>query len=167
MLCINRKCKLFFINQEGKGMRFSSKGRYAIASLIYMAQKNYSEEQITILSIARALGISKIYLEQVFSMLKRAGIVASSKGSQGGYRLAAPPGKITVGKIARAVETSLFEKTGTAVSGMAESIDRAMDELIWERLDNAVASVLDQVTLLDLADKSTGFSNGDHFMFFI
>ena len=78
-------------------MKFSSKGRYAIAALVYMAQKNGNEEQITILAISQALGISKIYLEQVFSMLKRADIVTSIKGAQGGYRLTNPPEEITVG----------------------------------------------------------------------
>jgi len=153
--------------QKGTVMRFSSKGRYAIAALIYMSQKNYTEDQVTIISIAQALGISKIYLEQVFSMLKRANIVTSLKGSQGGYKLSSPPEKITVGDIARAVETSLFERTGATVSEEAIAIDKAMEILIWDKLDNAVALTLDQVTLLELADKATGIDTGENFMFFI
>jgi len=148
-------------------MRFSAKGRYAIAALIYMAQKAYTEEQITIISIAQTLGISKIYLEQVFSMLKRANIVISLKGSQGGYKLNMSPERITAGDIARAVETSLFEKTETSVSKEADSIEKAMDELVWNKLDCAVAVTLDDVTLRELAERSTSIKNGENFMFFI
>lgn len=148
-------------------MRISSKGRYAIAALIYMAQKAYTDEQTTIISIANNLGISKIYLEQVFSMLKRANIVVSLKGSQGGYKLLAAADKITVGDIARAVETSLFEKTESSVSKESESIDKAMESLIWDNLDKAVAAALDGVTLRELAEKATSLKNGDNLMFYI
>ena len=148
-------------------MRFSSKGRYAIAALIYMAQKAYTEEQITIITIAQSLGISKIYLEQVFSMLKRAAIVVSLKGSQGGYKLTRSPDKITVGDIARAVETSLFEKTEKSVGKDAQAIDDAMENLVWGKLDSAISETLDQVTLLELAEKSTSLRNTDNYMFFI
>ena len=148
-------------------MRFSSKGRYAIASMIFMAQNHYTEEQVTVITIAQRLGISKIYLEQVFSLLKRAGLVVSLKGSQGGYRLALSPDKITAWGIARAVESSLFEKTESTVSKEAEAIDRAMGVLVWDKLDQAVALALDGVTLLELADQSTGYNSGDNYMFFI
>jgi Rrf2 family cysteine metabolism transcriptional repressor len=148
-------------------MRFSSKGRYAAAAMIYMAQQDYTEEQVTVLSISQNLGISKIYLEQVFSMLKRANLVLSLKGSQGGYRLASSPDRITAGDIARAVETSLFEKTENTVAKEAEGIDKAMRTLLWDRLDQAVAASLDAVTLAELAEKSAGYDSGDNFMFFI
>jgi Rrf2 family cysteine metabolism transcriptional repressor len=148
-------------------MKFSSKGRYAIAALIYMAQNNHSDEQVTIISIAQKFGISKIYLEQVFSMLKRAEIVTSLKGSQGGYRLTNSPEKIRVGDIARAVETSLFEKTDATTAKEAQAIDSAMKDLVWDRLDIAVTSVLDSVTLRELAEKAASLDAGDNFMFFI
>lgn len=148
-------------------MRISSKCRYAIAALIFMAQKAYNEEQITIISIAQSLGISKIYLEQVFSMLKKANIVISLKGSQGGYRLSLPPDKINVGEIVRAIETSLFEKTDNSVSKEEASIDEAMKILVWEKLDIVISDILDKVTLRELADKSTSLKSGNNFMFFI
>lgn len=148
-------------------MRISSKCRYAIAALIFMAQKAHNEEQITIISIAQALDISKIYLEQVFSMLKKANIVISLKGSQGGYRLSLPPDKIKVGEIVRAIETNLFEKTDGSVSKEEASIDEAIKILVWEKLDIAISDILDQVTLRELADKSTSLKSGDNFMFFI
>jgi Rrf2 family protein len=148
-------------------MKFSSKGRYAIAALIYMAQKNGNEEQITILAISQALGISKIYLEQVFSMLKRAEIVTSTKGAQGGYRLTSPPESLSVGDIARAVETGLFEKNDSGISKEASPIDKAMEALIWDDLDAALSLVLDRVTLQELVNKAGSFAAGQNYMFYI
>ncbi|MFV0412017.1 MAG: RrF2 family transcriptional regulator, partial [Oscillospiraceae bacterium] len=65
-------------------MKVSTKGRYALAAVTHMAQQHSTGEYITVLSIAERLGLSKIYLEQVFSLLKRGGIVNSTKGAQGG-----------------------------------------------------------------------------------
>ena len=56
-------------------MRISAKGRYALASVIHMAQQHHSGESVTLISISERLGISKIYLEQVFSLLKRGELV--------------------------------------------------------------------------------------------
>ena len=90
-------------------MRISAKGRYALASTISLAQDYAKGEYTTVLSISEKLGISKIYLEQVFSLLKRGGIVNSVKGSQGGYQLARMPQQITLYDVLSAVELSLFE----------------------------------------------------------
>ena len=87
-------------------MRISAKGRYALAAAISMAQQHGTGEYITVISISEKLGISKIYLEQVFSLLKRAGLVTSVKGAQGGYQLSRMPGQITALDLLMAVETS-------------------------------------------------------------
>ena len=76
-------------------MRISAKGRYALAAVISMAQQYHSGEFITLISISEKLGISKIYLEQVFSLLKRGELVTSVKGAQGGYQLARIPRQIS------------------------------------------------------------------------
>jgi len=89
-------------------MRISAKGRYALASVVFMAQQHESGEYITILSISEKLGISKIYLEQVFSLLKRGNIVNSIKGAMGGYQLTRMPQQITVLDVLKAVELSLY-----------------------------------------------------------
>ena len=148
-------------------MRISSKTRYGLAAMISMAQNARQDEQITIISIAEKLGISKIYLEQVFSLLKREGLVISIKGAQGGYRLSTPPDTITAGQIIRAIEVSLFEKTERSVSDEAIAIDKAMDTLIWEPLDEVILQKLSTVTLRDLTDEVQKQQNGGNFMFYI
>ena len=108
-------------------VRISAKGRYGLAAVIYMAKFHQNGEYITILKISEALGISKIYLEQTFSLFKkRAEIVTSIKGAQGGYRLARMPIDITVFEVLSAIETSLFEKT-------EETVENKVSQL-WNQL---------------------------------
>ena len=77
-------------------MKISAKARYGLATMIKLAQLYSREENITVLRLAETLHISKIYLEQVFALLKRAQLVVSTKGAQGGYQLARAPETITV-----------------------------------------------------------------------
>ncbi len=74
-----------------------------------MASNNALGEYTAVISISEKLGISKIYLEQVFALLKRGGIVNSIKGSRGGYQLSRSPRQISLYDILSSVETSLFE----------------------------------------------------------
>lgn len=148
-------------------MRISSKGRYGIAVMIRMAQINDNNEYTSIISIAEKLDISKIYLEQIFSLLKKAELVKSIKGSQGGYKLAKAPDKITAGDILRAIEISLFEKTESSVSKDFMEIDKSAKTLVWDKIDIAVAKALNSVTLKDLVMEADKFKNKDSYMFYI
>ena len=122
-------------------MRISAKGRYALASVVHMAQQR-NGESITLVSISERLGISKIYLEQVFSLLKRGELVTSVKGAQGGYLLSASPGQISVLDVLTAVETGLFDKTEDTVAEKAPEIEFAMRERAFQALDDAVSASL-------------------------
>lgn len=146
-------------------MRISSKGRYGLAAMIYIAQLTATHECVTIIRIAENLGVSKIYLEQVFSLLKRAGLVVSIKGAQGGYQLALAPESITAGTVLRAIETSLFEKAEASVT--ETSIEKVMTTLVWDTLDQTIADTLDQVTLSDLVQEATQYTDGENYMFYI
>ncbi len=148
-------------------MRISSKGRYGLASMICVAQLGSGGDFVTVLSISEKLGISKIYLEQVFSLLKRAKLVTSTKGSQGGYQLAKPSNKITAFDILLAVETSLFEKTEQSVSDKSSEIEKTLNNLIWDEMDNAITGVLKKVTLDDLVIDAESNKSNEQFMFYI
>ncbi|HWT74747.1 MAG TPA: Rrf2 family transcriptional regulator [Mobilitalea sp.] len=148
-------------------MRLSAKSRYALAATIHMAQYNNKNEYITLISISDKLDISKIYLEQVFSLLKRGGIVNSIKGSQGGYQLAEEPQKITVYDILSAVETSLFESTEETIKDKAPEIEAAVRSAVYDPLDAAVKSMLQKVTLYDLVSETDKHKSDQNFMFFI
>lgn len=148
-------------------MRISAKGRYALAAVISMAQQYNNGEYITVISISEKLGISKIYLEQVFSLLKRSGLVTSVKGAQGGYQLTRMPGQITVLDVLSAVESSLFEPTESTVAGKAPDIETAMRLSAFDVLDQAVRQALGQVTLDDLTTEAEKHTKQHAMMFYI
>ena len=148
-------------------MRISAKGRYALASVVSMARQHPRGESITLMSISEKLGISKIYLEQVFSLLKRAGIVTSVKGAQGGYQLSRAPRLVTVWDVLAAVETSLFERTEDTVPDKAPEIEAALRLLAFQPLDRAVGETLRGVTLEDLVAEAEKQTNANAMMFYI
>ncbi len=148
-------------------MRLSAKGRYALAATTCMAQNNGSNEYITLISISEKLGISKIYLEQVFSLLKHGGIVNSIKGSQGGYQLSRIPEQISVYDILSSVETSLFEKAEETIKEKAPGIEAAMSKIIYLPLDSGIKSILQKISLYDLVIEAEKNNPEQGFMFFI
>ena len=148
-------------------MRISAKGRYALAAIISMAQQYQNGESITLISISERLGISKIYLEQVFALLKRGELVTSVKGAQGGYQLARSPRQITALDVLSAVETTLFDKTEDTVPQSAPEIEAAIRSDAFDPLDKAVSTTLRQITIDQLVltvEKNKGEGAG---MFYI
>lgn len=148
-------------------MKISVKGRYGLAAMINMASNYDSGEQITVISISEKFGISKIYLEQVFSLLKRGGLVNSIKGAQGGYRLSRMPRQITVFDVLSAVESSLFEKTEETVPNKAPEIEKAMQLSAFDVLDAAVKDTLEKITLDSLLTAIEKHKSKGDFMFYI
>ncbi len=148
-------------------MKISSRGRYGLAAMILMAQSADSSEVITVISISEKLGVSKIYLEQVFSLLKRAGLVNAIKGSQGGYRLSKPYTAISALDILQALEHSLFEKTEESVLKKAADIEQAMQTSVFTVLDEAVEKSLQKVMLEDLVAQAQKLRSDGGLMFYI
>ncbi|KAF1085095.1 HTH-type transcriptional regulator CymR [Sporotomaculum syntrophicum] len=148
-------------------MRISAKGRYALAATISMAEHYQAGEYITVISIAEKLGISKIYLEQVFSLLKRGGIVTSTKGSQGGYQLARMPREITLLDVLSATELTLFEPTEETVSKKAPEIEAAMRLVAFDKLQTALKKAMGSVTLNDLVTEAQKHKTGNSYMYYI
>lgn len=148
-------------------MKISAKGRYALAATIYMADYYKSGDFIAVTNISDRLGISKIYLEQVFSLLKRGDIVSSNKGSQGGYRLARAPQQITLLDILSAVELSLFEPTDDTVNNNAPEIEAAMRLSAFDKIDEALKNTMAGITLSALASEAEKHKPEENFMFYI
>jgi len=153
--------------KRGHCMRISAKGRYALAAIINMAKNHDTGECMTVISISERLGISKIYLEQVFSLLKRGGLVNSMKGAQGGYQLARMPRQITVLDVLSAVELSLFETTEETVPEKAPEIEKAMQLSAFDILDRSVKDTLGKITLSDLVTAAEKHKSDGEFMFYI
>lgn len=145
-------------------MRISVKGRYALAAAIEIARNSGSGENVAVINIAQTLGISKIYLEQVFTQLKKAGIVHAVKGSKGGYQLSKPSAGITAWEVLAALESALVEPVESTVGENAPEIETAMKELVFQPLDTVVRELLSKVTLQDLLDSSEKQKNEQAFM---
>ena len=150
----------------GETMRISAKGQYALAAVISMAQQYNNEEYITVASLAEKLDISKIYFEQAFSLLKRAGLVLSTKGAQGGYKLARMPKQITVLDVFLAVEASLFEQTQKTASDKAPEINKALRLSVFDVLDRSITETLRTITLSDLVNEAEKYKEEDAIMFY-
>ena len=148
-------------------MKISAKGRYGLAAMSYIAQNYRTGSPITIISIAEKLGISKIYLEQVFSLLKRAGLVTSIKGAQGGYQLVQPPAVITVYDILGAIELALVEKAENTVKEQAPALDKALQQAVFDVIDSTLQEKLQSISLQDILNEAEKQKSAGDFMYFI
>ena len=131
-------------------MLVSTKGRYALRTMVDLAIHG-DGEPVKIKDIANRQGISGKYLEQIISILSRAGFVRSIRGNQGGYYLARPSSDYTVGSILRITEGSLA--LVDCLSGDKNPCTRQMDCVtlrLWRELDEAISGVVDKYTLEDL-----------------
>ena len=144
-------------------MRISLRTRYGLASLLCMAEKSQSGERVTIISLSEKLKISKIYLEQVFALLRRGGLVISAKGAQGGYILSRPARNITVYDVLSATETSLFEKAEETVADV--NIEETLRDTVFDPLDNIIKETLTRINLEDMVNHSAVYVNGDYYMY--
>ena len=113
--------------------------------------------------------ISVKYLEQIFSGLRRAGLVKSIKGPQGGYLLAKSPESITVADVIYALDGSyLLEDERSVVSGADEKgISTAIQKLLIEQMNNQTDKLLKQLTLKTLVDSSLEYSQSGQEMYYI
>ena len=149
-------------------MNLSKKSRYGITALIDLAV--YAKDQcVQLSSIAERNNISVKYLEQIFSSLRKAGLVRSVKGPQGGYLLAKSPESITVADVIYALDGSyLLEDERSVVSGADEKgISTAIQKLLIEQMNNQTDKLLKQLTLKTLVVSSLEFSQSGQEMYYI
>lgn len=131
-------------------MRLSNKGRYAVRALFDIAY--FNEGQATqAKDIAERQGIPPRFLEQIFQDLKRAGIVVSKRGPQGGYSLAGEPATIRLGDVIRALEGPLLLSCGSE-PGDDEVV--GVTEAVFRDLSARVESCFDGVTLADICERA-------------
>jgi Rrf2 family protein len=131
-------------------VRLSNKGRYAVRALFDIAY--FNEGQATqAKDIAGRQGIPPRFLEQIFQDLKRAGIVGSKRGPQGGYSLAGDAATIRLGDIIRALEGPLLLSAG-AEAGEDDVVN--VTEAVFRDLSQCVESCFDGVTLSDICERA-------------
>jgi Rrf2 family protein len=125
---------------------------------------------VSLNSIAARQSISEEYLEQIFSTLRKSGLVESVRGAQGGYRLGRSADKITVGEILRSLEGSLAPvdcvTEGRTTNDCVKYEECVMRE-VWERMRDSLNQTVDSITLEDLAHRYRQKNNNAEFMYYI
>lgn len=134
-------------------MKISTRGRYAVRVMLDLGLHN-TGEYIKVKDIAKRQSISEKYLEQIISILNKAGFVHSVRGAQGGYRLAGKPETYTVGMILRLTEGSLSPVSCLDNDPVqCERYEYCETVMIWKRLADAINGVIDNVTIQDLINR--------------
>ena len=147
-------------------MKISTKGRYGLRALVDLAT-HAQDSTMSLVNVANRQKISLNYLEQVFATLRKAGVVKSVKGSQGGYMLARNPKDITVGDILTALEGK-FSIIDEPDDGAArDKVQKAIYELVWGKINCSINGFLEDVTLADLVERYQSLHAGEEMMYYI
>jgi len=134
-------------------MKISTKGRYALRMLLDLAE-HQNDGFIALKDIAARQHISKKYLEQIIPIFNQSGILKTTRGSQGGYRLARTPDQYTVGEILRLTEGTLSPVSCAEDEPAVceRSSDCAMLP-VWQGLTKVIHEYLDSITLQDILEQ--------------
>ena len=133
-------------------VKLSNKGRYAVRALFDIAFFN-DGRPTQVKDIAERQDIPTRFLEQIFQDLKRAGIVGSKRGPQGGYSLARPPAEIGLGEVIRALEGAIV--LGERTDGQSQLADtHQVTESVFRDLSARVEACFDSVTIADVCARA-------------
>lgn len=134
-------------------MKISTKGRYALRMLLDLAV-NGNEGYTALRDVAERQNISKKYLEQIVPVLHKAEILVTTRGFQGGYRLAKEPENITVGEVLRLTEGNLAPVVCLETEhNTCKRAGECVTLHIWEGLQTVISDYLNSITLRDMMDK--------------
>lgn len=131
-------------------MKLSTKGRYGVKAMFELSL-NYGKSPISIKSISEKQNISECYLEQLFSLLRKAKLVKSIRGAQGGYVLSKKPKDITVAEIMDVLEGPI-EVSECIEQKKCNNIDCCATRDLWIKIKNSIDSVTKNVTLQNMID---------------
>jgi Rrf2 family protein len=148
-------------------VKISTKGRYGLKAMMDLAINSFGEP-LNLKSIAERQSVSEKYLEHIFSALKKAGLLKSIKGTQGGYILAQSASETTIGNVIRALEGDLsVAEKASSEEGNADVLELCISKNIYERIDNSINELLDGITLDDLLQEYKKMNTNIDYMFYI
>ncbi|HEI8867630.1 MULTISPECIES: Fe-S cluster assembly transcriptional regulator IscR [Serratia] len=131
-------------------MRLTSKGRYAVTAMLDVALHS-QEGPVPLADISERQGISLSYLEQLFSRLRKNGLVASVRGPGGGYLLGKDAAEIAVGAVITAVDESVDATRCQGKEG-CQGGDRCLTHTLWRDLSERISGFLNNITLAELVN---------------
>ena len=131
-------------------MKLSTKGRYGVKAMVELAI-NYGGAPLSIKTISKRQNISEYYLEQLFSPLRKAKLITSIRGAQGGYVLSREPKDITVAEIMYVLEGPI--EIAECIDGVScDNLDCCATRLLWAKIKNSIDDVMKSVTLKDIVN---------------
>ncbi len=139
-----------FSAEEGSFLNVTSKGRYALRIMVDLARRT-DEGYVSLKTIADRTDSSMKYMEAIVGSLKKAELIDSTRGKEGGYKLARKPEEYSVGEILRCVEDNLAPVS--CIKAGSVECDRAGECItvpMWMELDEIINAYLDGITLQDL-----------------
>lgn len=141
-------------------MKLSTRSKYGLNAMFELAQK-YGQKPASVKEISESQQIPEAYLEQLFMPLKKAGLITSSRGAQGGYMLSDEPGTISIGSIIRALEGPIsladcVEDEG----GCCERGSTCPGKIIWDKINKSINCVIDSLSLQDILEEYEAASKG-------
>lgn len=132
-------------------MRLTTKGRYAVTAMLDLAI-HYQDGPITLADISKRQGISLSYLEQLFSKLRRNGLVDSARGPGGGYRLSRAAGEICIADVITAVDEKVDVRKCEG-KGNCQDNGQCLTHELWCDLSNQIYSFLKGIDLGQLVER--------------
>ena len=132
-------------------MKLSTRSRYGIHAMYDLACRGVNEPQ-PIKAIAERQAIPEAYLEQLIGPLRRAGLVNSVRGAQGGYMLARPPQEITVGEVLRTLEGGLNLVDCLSEEDACGRSCACPSRIVWKKIRDGLNEIVDGITLQDMLD---------------
>jgi Rrf2 family iron-sulfur cluster assembly transcriptional regulator len=132
-------------------MRLSTKGRYSVTAMLDLAIHDEAGP-VTLADISQCQGISLSYLEQLFSNLRKSGLVKGVRGPGGGYRLAKPASEISIAQIICAVDESV-DSTNCKGKGDCMDGERCLTHELWVDLSDRLYQFLDNISLAKFVDR--------------
>jgi Rrf2 family cysteine metabolism transcriptional repressor len=141
-------------------VRLSTKGRYGVRAMFVLAQ-HFGQGPLPLKQIAEEQNLSEAYLEQLLAELRKANLLESVRGAQGGYLLAREPENITVGDIIRVMEGPIGPaQCVTGDEDACSQAERCVTHLIWTRIRDCLNEELDSISLLDMLNDAEQIAGG-------
>lgn len=131
-------------------MKLSTKGRYGVKAMVDLAI-HYGEEPVSIKVISSRQKISEYYLEQLFSPLRKVGLIKSIRGAGGGYVLNRAPEDITIYDIIEVLEGPV-EISTCLDEDKCTNIDCCATRIVWKKIKNSIDEVTKSITLRDIVN---------------
>lgn len=136
-------------------MKLTAKARYAVMAVTDIAVNGKDNGAVSLSDISVRQDISLSFLEQLFGMLRRAGIVQSVRGAQGGYVLAKPMADIRIGAVIHAVDETVQTKRCGALEGKGclDKGAKCLSHDLWQAMEDHIEGFFDAISIQDVIDQ--------------